>query len=252
GEIMQENWDAVKGAVTEFQDTNMAMRFCKGPVVSAPHHYTFGGGIEMSQHTDRCVISGETYGGLVEAGVGVIPGGGGTKEMLRRALTYVPEGVPEGDPFPYVRRAFETIGMAKVSMSGPELIELGYLAESDVICVNFDHQITRAKEVCRGMVVAGYTPPTPAVLTALGDSVAAAFRSGVYQLVCSGYASEHDALIADHLAHILSGGDRRAGTKMTEQDVLDLETEAFCSLCGTEKTQDRIRHMLTTGKPLRN
>ena len=172
--------------------------------------------------------------------------------MLRRALAYVPDNVPEGDPFPYVRRAFETIGMAKVSTSGKELIELGYVTDNDVVCVNFAHQVQRAKDVCLGMVLAGYRPPRPARLLVLGEGLRAVFRSGVYQLVCSGYASEHDADIADRLAHILTGGGYPVGTRLPEQVFLDLEREAFCSLCGTEKTQARIQHMLETGKPLRN
>jgi 3-hydroxyacyl-CoA dehydrogenase len=252
GEIMQDNWEGVENAIDAFQQVNMAIRFCRGPVVSAPHHYAFGGAVEISEHCARVVLAGETYAGLVEAGVGVIPGGGGTKEMLRRALAYVPDSVPEGDPFPYVRRAFETIGMAKVGTSGAEVIELGYLSENDVLCVNIDHQVNRAKDVCLGMVVGGYRPPQPATLVALGEPAKAAFRSGVYQLRLGGYASDHDALVAEHLAHILTGGDRAPGTRMSEQDVLDLEKEAFVALCRTAKTQARIQHMLATGKPLRN
>ena len=252
GSMMQGDWRAVEHAVRDLQNTNMALRFCRGPLVAAPHHYTLGGGIELSQHTDRVVVAGETYGGLVEAGVGVIPAGGGSKEMLRRALSYVPAAIVNGDPFPYVRRAFETIGMAKMSTSGPELIDLGYFAEQDVVCVNLDRQVQRAKQVCAAMHLAGYAPPPPATLVALGEPVAAAFRSAVYQMRLGGYATEHDALIAEHLARILTGGDRAPGSAMTEQDVLDLECEAFCSLCGTEKTQQRMKHMLETGKPLRN
>ena len=252
GDIKQGNWDGVEKAIRGFHDANMAMRFCKGPIVAAPHHYTFGGSVEMSQHTARCVIAGETYGGLVEFGVGIIPAGGGTKEMLRRALAYVPANVPEGDPFPYVRRAFETIAMAKVSTSGPEMVDLGYLTEHDYICIHPDQQIKKAKDVCRGLILAGYHPPRPAKLIALGESARAALRSGVYQLQLGGYASEHDALIARHLANVLTGGDRRPGAIMSEQDVLDLEREAMLSLCGTEKTQQRMQHMLQTGRPLRN
>jgi 3-hydroxyacyl-CoA dehydrogenase len=252
GNIMQKNWDAVDKESDGFQQANMAMRFCRGPVVAAPHHYCMGGGIEMSQHTARCVIAGETYGGLVEVGVGVIPGGGGCKEMLRRSLAYVPSSVKDGDAFPYIRRAFEAIGMAKVSTSGAELIDIGYLSENDVVCVNFHQQVRKAKDVCRGLVVAGYTPPRPATLYALGEDARAAFRSGVYGLQLGGFASEHDALIAEKLAYILTGGDRLPGTPITEQDVLDLEREAFVSLCGTAETQARIQHMLQTGKPLRN
>lgn len=252
GEILEKNWKKLEQAVQEFQNTNMALRFCRGPVVAAPHHYTFGGGIEITQHAARAVYAAETYGGLVEVGVGVIPGAGGTKEMLRRALLFAPDTVPDVDPFPYVRRAFETIAMAKVSTSGVELIDLGYLTENDVLCLNFDQQVYKAKQVCLGMVVAEYVPPRPAALRVLGESAAAAFRSAVYQFRLGGYASEHDALIAEHLARVLTGGDRAEGSLMSEQDVLDLEREAFCSLCGTEKTVARIQHMLKTGKPLRN
>lgn len=250
--IKQKNWQAIDTLTDQFQRVNMAMRFCQGPVVAAPHNYTFGGGIEMAQHAARVVLAGETYGGLVEVGVGVIPAGGGTKEMLRRALDYVPATVPEGNPFPYVRRAFETIGMAKTSTSGPELIDLGYFTSEDVVCVNWDHQVKRAKDVCRALILAGYRPPRPAALVALGEPVRAAFRSALYQLRLGGYASEHDVLIGEMLAEILTGGNRMPGSTMTEQDVLDLEREKFLSLCGTEKTQQRIEHMLATGKPLRN
>jgi 3-hydroxyacyl-CoA dehydrogenase len=252
GYIMQGDFRTVEEAIRGLQGVNMNMRFCRGPVVSAPHHYTFGGGVEMCQHTARVVVAGETYGGLVEFGVGIIPAGGGTKEMLRRALAYVPANVPEGDPFPYVRRAFENIAMAKVGTSGPETIALGYFTDNDVLCINYEHQVQRAKDVCRGLLVAGYTPPKPAKLTALGEPARATFRSGVYQMQLAGYASEHDALVAEKLANTLTGGGRAPGTAMSEQDVLDLECEAMLSLCGTEKTQQRMQHMLQTGKPLRN
>jgi 3-hydroxyacyl-CoA dehydrogenase len=250
--INEQNWDAIDNIIRGFQAANMAMRFCRGPVVTAPHHYTFGGGLEMIQHGAKAVIAGETYGGLVEVGVGLIPGGGGCKEMLRRALAYVPSGVPEPSPYPYVRRAFESIATAKVSTSGPELIELGYLAETDVVHVNWDQQTQRAKDVCRGMVIAGYRPPLPARLIALGEPMRAAFRAGVYNLTESGWASKHDALIAEKVAHILTGGNRLPGTPITEQDVLDLEREAFLSLCGITESQERLKHMLLNNKPLRN
>ncbi|MBI5092506.1 MAG: 3-hydroxyacyl-CoA dehydrogenase/enoyl-CoA hydratase family protein [Candidatus Hydrogenedentes bacterium] len=252
GEVMQGNWDNVTKVVNEFQALNMAMRFSSRPVVATPHNYTFGGGLEMAQHTARCVVNGETYGGLVEVGVGLIPAGGGCKEMLRRAQAYVPANVIGGDLFPFVRRAFENIAMAKVSTSGPELVELGYLTTQDVICANWDHQIKRAKDVCLALLQAGYTAPQPAELVALGEPARAAFRTGVYQLKLGGYASEHDALIAEKLAIVLTGGNRAPGSRMTEQDVLDLEREEFLSLCGTEKTQQRMQHMLASGKPLRN
>jgi len=251
GEIMQGNWENVEKAVQALQGVNMRMKYCRKPVVAAPHHYTFGGGVELCQHADRCVIAGETYGGLVEVGVGLIPAGGGTKEMLARALEHVPENV-QADPFPFLRRAFENIGTAKVSTSGAELMDLGYLRSTELLLPNADHQVKRAKDVCRGLAVAGYQPPLPPRLQAAGEGARAAFRVAVWGMQQSGFASEHDALIAEKLAFTLTGGDRLAGTPVSEQDILDLECEAFCSLCGTEKTQQRMQHMLQTGKPLRN
>jgi 3-hydroxyacyl-CoA dehydrogenase len=252
GEAMQENWKAIEEAVNGFQQINQAVRFCSRPVVSAPHHYTLGGGTEICQHTAKAVIAGETYGGLVEVGVGLIPGGGGCKEMLRRALAYLPDSVQDADPLPYIRRAFENIATAKVSTSGGEYIELGYLTDDNPIVASFDQQVKRAKDVCLGLVKMGYRAPKPATLTAFGEPMRAAFRVALYGFKLGGFASEHDVLIGEKISHILTGGDRQPGTKITEQDVLDLEREAFLSLIGTEKTQQRIQHMLTTGKPLRN
>jgi 3-hydroxyacyl-CoA dehydrogenase len=229
----------------------MRMKYCSKPVVAAPHHYTFGGGVELCQHAARCVVAGETYAGLVEVGVGLIPGGGGTKEMLVRAMEYIPQGVAV-EPFPFIRRAFENIATARVSTSGMEMIEFGYLRPSDILLPNYEHQIAKAKQVCLGLATGGYTPPQPPRLTALGEPVRAAFRAGVWSMQQSGWASEHDALIAEKIAHILTGGNRFPGTKVTEQDILDLEREAFVALCGTEKTQARMQHMLVSGKPLRN
>ncbi|MEX2015512.1 MAG: 3-hydroxyacyl-CoA dehydrogenase/enoyl-CoA hydratase family protein [Candidatus Hydrogenedentales bacterium] len=252
GEAMQQNWKGIEDAIDGLQRVQMGMRFCKRPVVSAPHHFTLGGGCEIAQHAARAVIAGETYCGLVEVGVGLIPAGGGCKEMLRRALAYVPKSVTDADPFPYVRRAFENIAQAKVSTSGAEAVELGYLSETDFVVPSSDQQIKRAKDVCLGLIKMGYKAPLPATLTALGEPARAAFRVALYGFQLGGFASEHDVLIAENVSHILTGGDRPAGAKLTEQDVLDLEREAFVSLCGTEKTQQRMQAMLTTGKPLRN
>ncbi|HOV59708.1 MAG TPA: 3-hydroxyacyl-CoA dehydrogenase/enoyl-CoA hydratase family protein [Candidatus Hydrogenedentes bacterium] len=251
GAAMQQQWDFIENMVRQLQGVGMRMKYCRRPVVGAPHHYTFGGGVELNMHTDRVVLAGETYAGLVEVGVGVIPAGGGTKELLVRALEHIPANV-QADPMPFVKRAFENIATAKVGTSGLEVIEFGYFRPTDIVVPNFDHQLQRAKDVCRGLIIAGYTPPRPPQLYALGESIKAAFRSGVWAMNQAGFASEHDMLIAEHLANVLTGGNRRAGTPITEQDVLDLECEAFVSLCGTEKTQQRIQHMLATGKPLRN
>lgn len=251
GQIMQQDWGAIEAMVRGLQGANMRMKYCSKPVVIAPHHYTFGGGLEICMHAAKCVIAGETYAGLVEAGVGVIPAGGGTKEMTVRALELVPEGV-NADPFPFIRRSFEDIAMAKVGTSGAEVVELGYLRPTDIIEPNFELQVGRAKNVCLSLIQAGYRPPRPPRLWALGETPRAAFEAAVWGMKESGFASEHDMLIATKVAYILTGGDRAEGTPITEQDLLDLECEAFCSLCGTEKTQQRIQHMLTTGKPLRN
>jgi 3-hydroxyacyl-CoA dehydrogenase len=164
----------------------------------------------------------------------------------------MPENIQPNDAFPFVRRAFENIATAKVGTSGAEVIELGYFRTSDIVLPNYDHQIQKAKAVCRGMVVAGYTPPRKPRLWALGDSAKAIFAAGVWGMKEAGWASEHDMLISNHIANVLCGGDRAAGTPMSEQDFLDLECEAFVSLCGTEKTQARIQNMLASGKPLRN
>ncbi len=251
GEIMQDNWDNVEAAIAGLQDTCMAMKYCSRPIVAAPHHYTFGGGVELCMHTAKVVAAGETSAGLVEVGVGVLPAGGGCKEMLVRALEYCPSTV-EVDPFPYIRRAFENIATAKVGTSGAEVIELGYWRDSDIVLPNYDHQVAKAKAVCQGLVTAGYTAPRPPRLWALGADAAAAFKSAVWGMQQAGWASEHDAIIAAKVANTLTGGDRIAGTPVTEQDILDLERESFLSLCGMEKTQARIQNMLTTGKPLRN
>lgn len=251
GEIMQQNWDGIEKAVRSLQGTGMRMKYCRKPIVAAPHHYTFGGGVEICQHADKVVLAGETYAGLVEMGVGLIPGGGGCKEMHIRAMEYCPENVL-ADPFPYVRRAFEAIGQAKVGTSGQEAIDLGYFRASDIVLPNFEHQVAKARAVCLGMVAAGYAPPRPPRLKALGDGPAAAFKAAVWNMQQSGWASEHDALIASKVVNVLVGGNRLAGTRITEQDLLDLECEGFLSLCGTEKTAERIQHMLMNNKPLRN
>ena len=251
GSIMQEDWDTVEAAIRGLQGVNMRMKYNSKPVVSAPHHFTFGGGVEIAQHADKAVIAGETYAGLVEMGVGLLPAGGGTKEMHVRAAEYCPDNVAV-DIFPFLRRAFEAIGQAKVGTSGAEVIELGYFRESDIVLPNYDHQIAKAKAVCRGLVESGYTAPLPPALKALGDGPAAAFKSAVWGMQQAGWATEHDVLIADKVINVLIGGNRIAGTPITEQDLLDLECEGFLSLCGTEKSQARIQHMLQFNKPLRN
>ena len=252
GYAMNQDWKAIEEMVGNFAGVQMAMRYCKGPVVAAPHHYTFGGGLEVCMHAAKVVLAGETYGGLVEVGVGLIPGGGGCKELVRRAFEELPVGVDDMPIGPLMVRAFMNIATARVGTSAAEVIDYGYLRKDDIILPNYDQQVQKAKDVCRGLAVSGYLPPTPPVLKALGEPQRAVFKAGLYPMKLGGFASEHDELIANKVGHILTGGDRSPGTLMTEQDFLDLEKEAFLSLCGTEKTQQRIQHMLMSGKPLRN
>ncbi len=252
GNAMQGAWDAIENMVSQFQQVQQHMRFCRGPVVAAPHHYTFGGGMEVAMHAAKAVLAGETYGGLVEVGVGLIPAGGGCKELVRRSFEEMPENVDEASIESFLTRAFMNIAMARVGTSAGEVIDYGYLKESDIILPNFDQQVQKAKDTCRALLLMGYVPPAPARLTALGEPLRAIFKAGIYPLRKGGYASEYDEHLAMKIGHILSGGDRLAGATITEQDLLDLEREAFVSLCGQEKTQQRIQHMLTTGKPLRN
>src|SRR5437762_13776927 len=191
----------------------------------------------------------EAYIGLVEVGVGLIPAGGGTKEMLARAMDSAPPGV---DPLPHVQRVFETIAFAKVSTSGPDAKRLGYLREADGISMNRDFLIEDAKATARARV-ADYARPQPRTAIRVGGSgLLATLKLGIHLALRGGRISEHDALIGRKLAWVLGGGNAPHAATVTEQQLLDLEREAFLSLCGERKTQERIAHTLKTGKPLRN
>ncbi|HTU32464.1 MAG TPA: 3-hydroxyacyl-CoA dehydrogenase NAD-binding domain-containing protein [Candidatus Acidoferrum sp.] len=244
-------WDDIHLAVRQFQRCNMAIKYAPGPVVVAPQGMALGGGCEISLHGSRIHAAAETYMGLVEAGVGLIPGGGGTKEMLIRANERA-AGSEELDLFHALKPAFETIAMAKVSTSGEEARSLGFLRRADLISMNRDRQVADAKETALAMVRAGYRPPTPAEIRVLGEEFLAPAKLAIHMMVRGEYASEHDAVVARKLAYILAGGNVTAPQAVSEQYVLDLEREAFASLCGERKTQERIAHTLKTGKPLRN
>jgi 3-hydroxyacyl-CoA dehydrogenase len=252
-EAQEENWEDLDLAVRAFQNATMSLRYSPKPVVVAPFQMTFGGGCEMTLHADRVRASAETYIGLVEVGVGLIPAGGGTKEMLVRALDSIPPGVSEADPFPFVKRAFETIAMAKVATSAEEARAHGFLREEDSVSMNADRLIADAKQEVLALAATGYTPPRPREdVLALGLPALATIKLGIHQMKRGGFISEHDALIGEKLARILTGGDLNHPTRVSEQYLLDLEREAFLSLCGQRRTQERIAHMLKTGKPLRN
>ena len=244
-------WDDIHLAVKQFQRANMAIKYAPRPVVAAPHAMALGGGCEVPLHSARIHAAVETYMGLVEAGVGLIPAGGGSKEMLIRANEQAAAG-GNLDLFHVLRHVFENVAMAKVSTSGEEARSLGFLRDSDLISMNRDRQIADAKETALAMVRAGYHPPAPAEIRVLGEEFFSAAKLGIHMLVRGEYATEYDGVVARKLAYILSGGGITAPQTVPEQYVLDLEREAFVSLCGERKTQERIAHTLRTGKPLRN
>jgi 3-hydroxyacyl-CoA dehydrogenase len=229
----------------------MAIKYAPRPVVAAPQGMALGGGCEIPLHSAKIHAAAETYIGLVEVGVGLIPAGGGTKEMLIRANEHTAGG-DNLDFMHALRPIFENVAMAKVSTSAEEGRALGYLRTSDLVSMNRDRQIADAKATALAMVRAGYHPPAPAEIRVLGEEFLAAAKLVIHMMVRGEFATEHDAVVARKLAYILAGGGITAPQTVPEQYVLDLEREAFVSLCGERKTQERIAHTLKTGKPLRN
>ncbi|MCZ2355312.1 MAG: 3-hydroxyacyl-CoA dehydrogenase/enoyl-CoA hydratase family protein [Bacteroidia bacterium] len=248
---VEQDWDELAMAVKTFQNTCMRLRYSSIPVVVAPHGFTFGGGCEMSLHADSIVAAAETYMGLVEFGVGVIPGGGGTKELTLRASDSFFEGDPE---FPTLRKQFLTIGTAKVSTSAAEAFDIGFMRSGkDRIILNQERVIAEAKKTALQLAEAGYTQPASRKdIKVLGKSALGMIYAGAYAMFAGNYMSEHDKLIAEKLGWVMCGGDLSSPTLVSEQYLLDLECEAFLSLCGEKKTLERIQYMLQTGKPLRN
>src|SRR5438128_8974808 len=252
-EAQDENWEELDMIGRFFQQSVMSLRYSPKPVVVAPFQMVFGGGCEMVLHADRVRASAETYIGLVEVGVGIIPAGCGTKEMLVRAMDSIPGDVKDADPFPFVKRAFETIALAKVATSGEEARGFGFLREEDSVSMNPDRLIADAKKEVLALAASGYVQRQrrPDTL-ALGNPALATVQLELRMMQRAGYISDHDALIGEKLARILTGGDLNHETLVSEQYLLDLERETFLSLIGTRKTQERMAHMLKTGKPLRN
>jgi len=248
---VEQEYDELNYAIKYFQDTMMRMRYSSIPTISAPHGMALGGGCEISLHADKVVAAAETYMGLVEFGVGVIPGGGGSKEMALRASDSFSKGDVELN---VLQENFLTIGMAKVSTSAYEAFDLGLLQKGkDVVVVNKDRQIATAKAHAKLMAESGYTQPvTRTDVKVLGKQALGMFLVGTDAMKDSRYISEHDMKIANKLAYVMAGGDLSEPTLVTEQYLLDLEREAFLSLCTERKTLERIQSMLKTGKPLRN
>jgi 3-hydroxyacyl-CoA dehydrogenase len=248
-EAQESNWDEVDLMVRAFQSATMALKYAPVPVVVAPAGLALGGGCELILHGDRVQAAAETYMGLVEVGVGLIPAGGGTKEMLARAVESAPPGV---DLLPFVQRVFETIGFARVSTSADDARGIGYLRDVDAVTMNGERRIWDARAAALAHA-ADYVPPQPrAAIRVGGEGLFAALKLGVHLAWRAGRISDHDALIGRKLAWILSGGDLPHPAMVSEQYLLDLEREAFLSLCGERKTQERIAYTLKTGKTLRN
>jgi len=258
-------WDEVEMAIRAFQQMSASIKFCPRPVVVAPFNLTLGGGAEICLHGARRQAHAETYIGLVETGIGVIPGGGGTKEMLLRAVDAAAALAPPDPKDPPSRfaqsgelsaalsRALETIAMAKVSTSAAEARSLGLLSKADRITMNRERLLLDAKAEAMALADAGYSAPQPRTqIPAPGTAALSTLNTGVFLMGEAGYASEHDQKVARWVAYVLCGGRVTAGSLVSEQYLLDLEREAFLSLCGERKTQERIAFTLKTGKPLRN
>jgi len=248
---VEQEYDELNMAIKYFQDTMMRMRYSSVPTIAAPHGMTLGGGCELSMHADKVVAAAETYIGLVEFGVGVIPGGGGSKEMAMRASDSFRKNDVELN---ILQEYFLTIGMAKVATSAYEAYDLGILQKGkDVVVVNKDRQIATAKAYAKLLANQGYSMPIRRKdVKVLGKQALGMFLVGTDAMQASKYISEHDKKIANKLAYVMAGGDLSEPTKVSEQYLLDIEREAFLSLCTERKTLERIQHMLKTGKPLRN
>jgi 3-hydroxyacyl-CoA dehydrogenase len=245
-------YDQVGEAVKGLQDVLMGLRFAARPVVAAPHGQTLGGGAEIVLSADRVVAALETYIGLVEVGVGIVPAGGGCKELVRRIVSPAVRAAPDTPVLPFVQRVFETIGLAKVATSAVEARELGFLEEHDVVVLNPDHQLAAAKREVLDLADSYVPPAREASVYAAGLPVLAALEMGVQTLQWAGQASEHDGVVARHLARVLCGGELSLGQWVGEQHLLDLEREAFLALLKEPKTMERIQGFLMTRKVIRN
>ena len=255
--IQEEEWDDVDLAIRTFQGMTQAIKFSPKPVVVAPFGLTLGGGTEISLHAPARQPHAELYIGLVEVGVGLLPGAGGCKEMLLRAIDSASSIRPDGraesvELMEAMKKAFETIATAKVATSAHEARGLGFLSDSDSITMNRERLLADAK--ARALeLVRGYEPAVPRThIPAPGENILAALKLGVHLMRQGDYITEYEVKLATKIAQVLCGGNVTAGTPISEQYVLDLEREGFKSLCGEKKTQERIQYTLKTGKTLRN
>jgi 3-hydroxyacyl-CoA dehydrogenase len=247
----QKAWDQLHETVGGLQATVQRLKYCRVPVVAAPYGMAVGGGLEVCLAADQVQAAAETYAGLVEVGVGLIPGGAGNLNLLWRALETIPDGT-EVDPLPFVARVFQNIAMARVATSAVEAKEFGYFRHADGVSFDKARLLVEAKERALGLARSGYHPPAPRAFRLPGESGIATLGMMLDTFVAGGFASEHDKLIGHKVATVLCGGAAGASREVTEDEMLALEREAFVSLCGEQKTIERMQHMLTTNKPLRN
>jgi 3-hydroxyacyl-CoA dehydrogenase len=247
----QKNWDALGATVKSLQDASQRLRYARVPVVAAPFGMALGGGLELCFAADAIQAAAETYSGLVEVGVGLIPGGAGTLNMLWRGLEGIPEGAQVSTQA-VVEQVFKNIAMAKVATSAQEAKAFGYFRHNDGISFDKERRVAEAKARVIGLAEAGYHPQIPRAYVLPGESGVATISMMLDTLVAGSFASEHDALIGKKLANVLCGGASGGAHEVTEQEILDLEREAFLSLCGEPKSIERMQYMLMNNKPLRN
>ncbi|MGF1669213.1 MAG: enoyl-CoA hydratase/isomerase family protein, partial [Balneolaceae bacterium] len=249
--LKEGNHNLIKQAVQNFQDTAVGLRYQPFPVVVAAFGRTFGGAVEFMIHADKVVAYHELYCGLIELGVGLIPAGGGTKEMLYRAMQRVTEE-DRADPMPYIKEVFKTIGMAKVSDGAPKAKELGFLKESDIIVMNRDLLLKTAKQQARALADAGYRPPIPPNIKLMGQTGYSALKLMLYIMKEANYISPYDEVLAEKVAYVMTGGDLSEPQEVPEAFVLKLERNVILDCFSDERTHARMKHMLEKGKPLRN
>lgn len=245
------NWDDIEEMIERFQSANQKMRYLSKPVVSAPRGLTLGGGAEVAMGANAIQAAGELYMGLVEVGVGLIPGGGGNLQLLRNIFGEVADE-SDFDPLPFLQKTFMNIGMGEVAKSADEARKAGFLTRTDEISINADHRLHHAKQKVIGLAESGFTPPRPTKFRLPGEDGVATMDMMLYGMQTQYQISEHDRLIGRKLATVLCGGDTTRANLTSEETLLELEREAFLSLCGEEKSQERMQHMLMNNKPLRN
>jgi 3-hydroxyacyl-CoA dehydrogenase len=252
GAIQTKNWGDIEKLIRQFQGALQLVKFAPFPTVSCPAGLVLGGGCEVALHTSLRYAAGETYAGLVEVGVGLIPAGGGSKELALRAYEMM-DLTERGDPMHFLSRAFMLIGMGRTSGSAHEAVEMGLFPPTTRITLSKEHAIDKAKHAALAMAREGYVPRSPATgVKVVGDPGIQTFKLMLYNMVEGRQCSPYDALIGEKVATVLCGGEVDAGTLVDEQYFLDLERRVFLELCQQKNTADRIEHMLKTGKPLRN